>query len=241
MTGNEDQMDHHEHGAGAGHGAGQGTGHGTEHGDAQSIWEGRYRESAQIWSGRANATLVDVVGSLKPGRALDLGCGEGGDSVWLAESGWRVTGMDISPTALERAAALAASRGVPAASITWVQQDLAAWQPGPDDAYDLVSACFLHSPVDGFPREEVLRRAADAVAPGGALLVVGHAGPPPWMDPSAACDHRFLSPEEELDGLGLPREGWQVLIGELRTREATGPDGRHGELTDTVVLARREG
>ncbi|WP_382310148.1 class I SAM-dependent methyltransferase [Herbiconiux sp. UC225_62] len=146
--------------------------------DATAFWEGRYRERDQIWSGRPNQALVDVVEPLAvtPGRALDLGSGEGADSIWLAEQGWQVTGVDISATALARAGVHASDRGV-AERIDWVQADLATWIPSP--GYDLVSACFLHSPV-AFPREEVLRRAAAAVAPAGYLLVVGHASFPPW-------------------------------------------------------------
>ncbi|MCS5718053.1 class I SAM-dependent methyltransferase [Herbiconiux sp. CPCC 205763] len=146
--------------------------------DATAFWEGRYREREQIWSGRANRALVDVVDQLAvpPGRALDLGSGEGADSIWLAEHGWQVTGVDISGTALSRAGVHASDRGV-ADRITWLQADLASWTPPAE--YDLVSACFLHSPV-AFPREEVLRHAAGAVAAGGYLLVVGHAGFPPW-------------------------------------------------------------
>jgi SAM-dependent methyltransferase len=146
--------------------------------DATAFWENRYGEREQIWSGRPNRALVDVVEPLgvTPGHALDLGSGEGADSIWLAEQGWQVTGIDISATAVSRAGVHASDRGV-ADRITWLQADLAEWMP--TDEYDLVSACFLHSPV-AFPREEVLRRAAGAVAPGGYLLVVGHAGFPPW-------------------------------------------------------------
>jgi SAM-dependent methyltransferase len=155
--------------------------------DATTFWEGRYREREQIWSGRPNRALVDVLDSIgvTPGTALDLGSGEGADSIWLAEQGWTVTGVDISTTALSRAEVHASDRGV-AERIDWQQADLAEWIPSAE--YDLVSACFLHSPV-AFPREEVLRRAATAVAPGGYLLVVGHASFPSWSrDASGEAD-----------------------------------------------------
>jgi 2-polyprenyl-3-methyl-5-hydroxy-6-metoxy-1,4-benzoquinol methylase len=141
--------------------------------DAATFWESRYAERHRIWSGEPNAALADVASAIRPGRALDLGCGEGGDTVWLAEQGWQVTGVDISATAVARGRALATARGVAEDRITWIVEDLAAWEPA--DRYDLVTSCFLHSPVD-FPRAAVLRQAAAAVAPGGHLLVVAHAG-----------------------------------------------------------------
>jgi methylase of polypeptide subunit release factors len=98
-----------------------------------------------VWSGRANATLVDVVQDLPPGTALDLGCGEGGDAVWLALRGWQVTAVDVSPTALRRAGEHAAQAGV-ADRVTTERHELG--RSFPDGTYDLVCAAFLHSPVE---------------------------------------------------------------------------------------------
>src|SRR5918997_3489935 len=80
--------------------------------EAERFWEGHYRGRERVWSGRPNPVLVDVVGSLRPGTALDLGCGEGGDAIWLARQDWRATAVDVSATALDRAAADAATAGV---------------------------------------------------------------------------------------------------------------------------------
>jgi 2-polyprenyl-3-methyl-5-hydroxy-6-metoxy-1,4-benzoquinol methylase len=74
-------------------------------GSPAEAWEFRYAQTSQRWSGLPNATLVDLVASLTPGRAVDLGCGEGADAIWLARQGWRVLGVDISPTAVARAPA----------------------------------------------------------------------------------------------------------------------------------------
>jgi SAM-dependent methyltransferase len=216
-------------------------------GEAEEFWDNRYGERDRIWSGRPNASMVAAVVSLTPGRVLDLGCGEGGDSIWLAEQGWTVTGLDVSATALARAAEEADARGL---AIDWVRADLSTWEP--EGTYDLVSACFLHSPI-AFPRTEVLRRLAGSIAPGGHLLVVGHAAPPPWSryaedhddhdghgDHDPATTHRFLTAEEELAELALGPD-WTPVTVAMHEREATGPDGERATLEDSVVLLRRAG
>jgi SAM-dependent methyltransferase len=205
--------------------------------DAAVFWESRYAGGDRIWSGRPNQAVVKTLNSLDPGRALDLGCGEGGDSVWLAERGWQVTAVDIAPAALARAKALADARGLSGGQITWLVEDLSSWQPTTCD-YELVAACFLHSPID-FPRTSVLQRAAAAVAPGGYLLIVGHAEAPPWAWAQGHADHHFPSPTEELSTLQLDDANWETVIGEVLPREATGPDGQAATLHDTVVFVSR--
>jgi SAM-dependent methyltransferase len=203
--------------------------------DLATYWQNRYAERKQVWSGNANAALVATVTGLPPGRALDLGCGEGGDSVWLAEQGWTVTGVDIAENAVRRGQTLAEQRGIAPERITWVVAELSEWEPA--DSFELVSACFLHSPLE-FPRAEVLRRAASHIVRGGHLLIVGHAAPPPWSAHDHR-DHRYLPPDEELAELGLDGEAWETVVAEVRHRAATGPDGQPAELDDTVVLLRR--
>lgn len=200
------------------------------------FWERRYAERPQIWSGRANHMLVDLAADLAPGRALDVGCGEGGDALWLAERGWQVTAVDIATTALARGRAAAAAAGIPEDRIDWRATDLAAWRP--TDSYDLVCAFFLQSPV-ALDRAAILRTAATAVAPGGLLLLVSHAAPPPWSKHLQAHAHEMPQPADELAALDLDPGLWQILIAEVRQRPATGPDGQDAVLDDTVILARR--
>lgn len=198
------------------------------------LWDDRYRESDRIWSGNPNTVLVREVEGLKPGRALDLGCGEGADAVWLARWGWRVTATDISRVALERAAVHAAEAGV-TDRVDWQWHDLGATFP--EGEYDLVSAQFLHSMGD-LPREEILRRAARAVAPGGVLLIVGHAGFPHWEqnpDPSV----RFPTPDEVLASLELPDGAWDVLLSDEHERVQNDPDGNPTTRTDNALKVRR--
>ena len=200
--------------------------------EAERFWEKHYRRREQVWSGRANAVLVDVVGSLPVGTALDLGCGEGGDAVWLARLGWRVTAVDISATALERASTSASAAGVED-RIDFQRHDLA--RTFPVGVFDLVSAQYLQSPVE-FPRDRVLQLAARAVAPGGLLLVVTHASAPSW----SWADHHtsFPTPEEVLAALDLAPGRWSTERLGAPERHATGPNGESGTVTDNVIAVR---
>lgn len=203
----------------------------------KDAWEARYKEADRIWSGRVNQVLKDTASALEPGTALDLGCGEGGDAVWLASQGWDVTGVDLSETAVSRAEAAASEQGVDA---KFIAADLSTWTT--DDRFDLVSASFLLSTHAEFPRNEILRKAATFVAPGGHILVVAHAEAPPWAKFHAEHAPRFPTPEEDLAALTLDSAAWEVLACELRPRSALSPDGiTTTQLTDTVVLAKRLG
>ncbi|MFM9032975.1 MAG: SAM-dependent methyltransferase [Mycobacterium sp.] len=198
----------------------------------QAVWEEHYAARPQVWSGRVNSQLAATAAGLTGGRVLDLGCGEGGDAIWLAERGWTVVGVDVSATALDRARAAAESRGV-ADRIDFQQQDLTAGFPA--GSFDLVSAQFLHSTVE-MDRADILRRAAAAVAPGGALLIVDHAGAPPWAEKMRG--HEFPGPEEVVAGLALDRADWRQQLRAVE-RAATGPDGVEVTLVDNVILLRR--
>ncbi|WP_163511139.1 class I SAM-dependent methyltransferase [Fodinicola acaciae] len=194
---------------------------------AQEYWDDFYREPP-AWSGEPNPLLVRETADLAPGGALDLGCGEGGDAIWLAGQGWRVTAVDVSETVLRRAAVRAAG-----ADIDWQRHDLS--RSFPAGSYDLVSAQFLHSPVaaDG-ERDDILRGAAKAVAPGGRLLVAGHAGWPSWLE-NPPFDYHFPTTAEVL---ALIPGDWQVETDETIVRELTGPDGRQGTRKDNVLRVR---
>ncbi|MCG2799643.1 MAG: class I SAM-dependent methyltransferase [Cellulomonas sp.] len=202
------------------------------------FWEDRYAGTDRVWSGRVNPVLAQTAAALSPGRALDLGCGEGGDAVWLAQQGWHVTGVDLSPTAVERGSAAAAGIGIPPDRLRLIAADLATWTT--QSAFDLVTASFLQSWPVPIPRADILRRATGFVAPGGHLLVVAHAAAPSWAPPEMVHDHMFPTPADDLAALTLDPPRWTVLAAETRERQATGPDGQQGTLIDTVVLARRD-
>ena len=205
--------------------------------EAREFWENRYAERDQVWSGKVNPVLAAIVPDLEVGTALDLGCGEGGDAVWLAGMGWRVTAVDISGTALERAERAAVEHGVDG-RITFARHDLAT--DFPSGVFDLVSAQFLQTPL-AFPRAEVLQEAAQAVAPGGRLLIVEHGAAPPWMprDHDHPNPHDFQTPQQTLDQLELVDDRWRIDRLEAKEREATGPNGESGMLLDNIILACR--
>ena len=131
-------------------------------------WDERYGTEQLIWKADPNRFLVEEMDALRPGRALDVACGEGRNAVWLASKGWRVTGVDFSRAGLAKARRLAADRGV---EVAWVEADVVEWQP-PSASFDVVVVLYLHLPAE--QRRQALARAAAALAPGGILLVVGH-------------------------------------------------------------------
>jgi SAM-dependent methyltransferase len=197
----------------------------------QAQWDARYAERDQLWSGRPNGALVAEVASLTPGRVLDVGCGEGADAVWLARGGWEVTALEVSGVALARAAQHARDAGV---TVHWVHAGLAEAHL-PPASFDLVSAQYpalLRTPDD-----DAERALLAAVAPGGLLLLVHHAG----MDTHEPDDSGF----DPADYVSPPMvaaqfdDDWQVEVNEQRAR--TAPDGGAGahHQDDVVLRARR--
>jgi SAM-dependent methyltransferase len=209
--------------------------HDTDPALDEEFWNERYRSSARIWSGKPNPQLVAEVESLPPGRALDVGCGEGADALWLAERGWSVVATDISSVALERAARHTPNTG-PAVSarIEWRHVDLLS-KPPELDSFDLVSAQFMQLPPE--PRGRLFTALAAAVKVEGALLVVGH-------HPSHATAGAHVPPQPDrfytAEGIaGLLDDSWTVVVNEARLRMVTNPDGDEVSRLDSVLLAVR--
>jgi SAM-dependent methyltransferase len=236
---------------------------------SREFWDDRYQSADQLWSGQPNPQLVAQTADLAPGNALDVGCGEGADAIWLASQGWTVTAVDISVVALDRAAAHAAARGEEIARrISWLQGDLLSWDPG-SQQFDLVSAQFMYLPEAGL--RSLHRRLAAAVRPGGTLLIVLHHPDSMHAGPGAAhASHTsnegadLASPPDSpsVAGPGLadtatgrallalaaqPRPlaetlepgAFDILVAEVVTREATDRDGQPATATDTVIRAAR--
>lgn len=191
-------------------------------------WDLRYSAAGLVWTTRPNRFLVAEALPLAPGRALDLASGEGRNAVWLAERGWTVTAVDFSAVGLEKGRAMADRRGV---GVEWVHADLTGWA-APEAAFDLVCALYLQVPAAD--RTPVMRAAARALAPGGALVVVAHdirnldhgvGGP---QNPAV-----LYGPEDvlaDLDGIpGLHAERAEHVLRPV--------DG--GDAIDTLVRVRR--
>jgi SAM-dependent methyltransferase len=201
----------------------------------ESYWEKRYRDATAVWSGQPNQQLVAEAAGLRTGTALDAGSGEGGDALWLAGQGWRVTAVDFAATALERGAQAAAAAGL-ADRIEWVRADLRTWTP-PAAGYDLVSAQFFHLPPP--ERDAVFATLAGAVAPGGTLLLVGHD-----VSDLAAGVHRPHHPELFFAAADvattLDPAAWEVVSTDARPRPVLDHEaGGAAHVTDTVLVARR--
>ena len=197
--------------------------------DGGAEWDERYREMEQVWSGRPNGALVAEAAGLRPGRALDVGCGEGADAVWLAGQGWDVTALDVSQVALDRAAQHAREAG---SAVQWLHSGLVG-APLEPAAFDLVSAQYPALPRT--PDDDAERALLAAVAPGGTLLVVHHAD----IDTEAAKAHGF-DPDDYVspaDVATLLDDRWHVEVNERRARHVTGGAGAH-HTHDLVLRAR---
>ncbi|SFW79344.1 class I SAM-dependent methyltransferase [Amycolatopsis australiensis] len=172
-------------------------------------WEHHWRQ-ARHGAGDPNPHLVRETGELTPGTALDAGCGQGAEAIWLASRGWAVTAVDISSEALRHA-------GSP--GVEWVRADLTTWTPA--TPFDLVVTHYAHPAM---PQLAFYRRIAEWVAPGGTLLVVGHAG----------GHHHVAEASATVPGITELLDDWEIVTAEERVRTAKHP------LHDVVVRARRK-
>lgn len=200
------------------------------------FWDQRYGSQPAIWSGNANQRLVEQASHLTPGRALEVGSGEGADAIWLAQRGWQVVATDVSAVALERAAGLAAGAGEQVVqAITWQQADLSGWSPEPA-SFDLVTAHFMYLPQ---PALRTLHgQLAAAVRPGGTLLVVGHDPSDLHKHPRDAEMAAIMYTAEDVAAVLDPAE-WDIEVCEVQARVQTGADGIPMDLNDAVLRARR--
>jgi 2-polyprenyl-3-methyl-5-hydroxy-6-metoxy-1,4-benzoquinol methylase len=194
-------------------------------------WEERYSGAEQVWSGDPNPQLVAEASGLAPGTALDVGCGEGGDVIWLARQGWRVTGADFAANGLARAARHVEDAGV-ADLVDWWQVDARAFD-AEGRTFDLLTSHFLHPPDGGMVA--VTRRLCEAVAPGGHLLVVGHA--PSEAFPHLSESHRAAMFVAADLVPALPAD-FEAVVVEQRPRTMV-REGTTFDVHDSTLLARR--
>jgi SAM-dependent methyltransferase len=191
-------------------------------------WDERYTGTELLWSAEPNRFVVEELAGLPPGRALDLGTGEGRNAVWLASRGWQVTAVDFSAVGLAKAAELAERNGV---TVEWAEADLLTYEPA-RGVYDLVLLAYIH--LRSADMAAVLAAASGALAPDGTLLVIGHdvdniahgyGGP---QDPGIL--HRTDTIVAALPGLAIHRAG-------QARRPVQTADGQRVAI-DTVVRAQ---
>jgi len=194
-------------------------------------WDRRYAGRELVWTAEPNRFLVAETDVLAPGRVIDLACGEGRNAVWLAQRGWQAVGVDFSQVGLQKARELAAARDV---SVEWVAADLLQYRPDPR-AFDLVLIFYLQLPTA--ERQPILQAAAEAVAPGGMFLLVGH--------DSSNLQHGYGGPQNpavlytapdvvaDIDGGGL-----QIVRADCVQRPVQTSDGER-VARDALVRARR--
>lgn len=196
----------------------------------EQLWLKVLREQPEKVTSRPPSPYLEAeLAGLEPGRALDAGCGHGADTLWLAAHGWHVTAVDFSRTALVHARSIAEAAGSELAKrIDWVETDLQKWTP-PKSHYDLVISLYVHADTSV---DDMVRRLADGVAPGGTLFLAGHRPIDPSTGaPTAAADQLQVSVEAVAAVLdsGL----WELIVAEERSRAVAGSG------VDAVIRARR--
>lgn len=196
-------------------------------------WDHRYSGEERVWSANPNGTLVAEAADLPPGRALDVGAGEGADALWLAERGWKVTACDISGNALARVSAEAGRRGLDVQCLRADANDPGAFGA---DTYDLVS--LQYGSFHRTPEQRGLRNLLGAVAPGGTLLVVGHDLAPVREPVDVATQTRVYDPEayvgiEEIAAALRADGAWTIEVHQTRPRPPGAASTHH---VDDVVL-----
>ena len=200
----------------------------------RNFWEERWSQvlrqhADQVAHRPPNAHLIAEVENLRPGLALDAGCGHGSDALWLATRGWQVTAVDFSATALAHARSMAETMGTDIAKrIDWVEGDLATWTPQPD-RYDLVTCLYVH--VAG-SLQEMVRRMATGVASGGTLLLIGHRPIDPATGAATPAAGQVQVAVEATVAV-LDRGRWEFIVAEDSPRATAGTG------VDAVICARR--
>lgn len=204
-------------------------------------WDRRYAATELVWSATPNAFFAEAVEHLPPGRAIDLGCGEGRNAISLASRGWQVSAVDFSAVAVDKGRRLAERQGV---EVDWQVQDLSSWSP-PPAGFDLVAVVYVHFPEPA--RSRLLERSLGAVAPGGTWVWVGHDLDNLSRGHGGPQDPAVLATVDELAGaLG---DGWEVERAEQVLRTVTLEPGHGGgddapataTAVDQLVIARRTG
>ena len=225
---------------------------GHDHGEFDAAyWEDRYRSGGGASRLDPSPSLLAEVTDLAPGTALEAGCGWGADAMWLATRGWTVTAVDVSPAAVDRARQHAEAAGPEdAARVTFLAADLTTWDP--HQRFELVTSHYVHVPG---PQEALFSRLASWVAPGGTLLVVGHAHTPGQHDHGHGGQHGGEHHAGAQGGPGSPPDSarirlaqitsalpvteWEIVAAEPRTHTISRPGGGPPTVLDDILVRAR--
>ena len=206
--------------------------------DEQEIRKSAALEERHWWYAGRRALVRERVSGVRPGRALDVGSGSGGNTQALADLGWTMTALEHSPAA----AGLARSRGLDV-----VRGDATAL-PFADESFDLVMSTDVweHVEDDG----AVAREAFRVCRPGGRLLVAVPAGMDLWSAHDVALGHVRRYDRDQLVGLvrraGFVVDdviGWNVLLRPVakarRRRRSTGSESEMEEVQPVLNAGLR--
>ena len=191
-------------------------------------WDERYAASDLVWSAGPNETLAGEAAELRPGRALDVACGEGRNALWLAEQGWQVTAIDFSTVAIDKARRIAQRRGV---DVQWLAADVAEY-PLPANSFDLAVVLFLHTDED--ERQKWLANVMQALKSGGTLLYVGHDPRNIAEGVGGPQDPRYLP---DAAALSEALVGFDVLAAKVIERPVARDPGHGGDADDQSSVA----
>ena len=211
----------------------------------KAYWDAHWQQANAHGSDEGtfpNPHLARETRSLKRGTALDAGCGEGSESIWLATEGWHVTAVDISAEALSRGAERLRRFGLPSDHVEWIEADLSAWEP--KKMFDLVTTQYVHPATSQL---DFYRRISHWVSPGGTLLIIAHAQAPDPAGHGHANAHPGDRGEPPMEAIAaaagitatLGTVDWDIVTAKETTRIVTRGGGREAALSDVVVRATR--
>jgi len=191
-------------------------------------WEQRYVEGELPWdSGETDPHLMRVVEdfSIAPGKAMEIGCGTGTNAIWLDSQGFDVIGLDLSPTAIERAKAKVESA---------------------DASCQMLVADFLTEPIAGSPFSFVYDRGCFHIfdeAEDRANYASRLAG---LLEPDGIWHSLIGSTDGPPRDTGPPRRSAADIVDAVRPhfeilqlKSASFDDGKHAEARAWILVARK--
>lgn len=192
----------------------------------RQMWNDRYAKKDLVWSAGPNELFATEIRSLKPGKAVDVACGEGRNAIWLAEQEWNVTAIDFSDVAIEKGRQIAAKRDV---IVNWIAEDVSTWKL-PKYEFDLVAVLYLHTTIR--EREQWLKNVIDSVKPSGTFIYIAHDSDNIENGVGGPQDPALLPTVSEITNA---LKGFDVEIAEVIERHVSRDPG-HGKELEGIAL-----